>query len=263
MNPAFRLILDIPRPAALNMAIDEVLMESQDEPNADPILRIYSWERPAYSIGYFQSVGAVASRFGCGQKKLEVVRRPTGGGLVFHGQDMTFSLSLKNPNPFLPAEAKASYLKVNEVLLKAFKTFYPSMDFMDCKFVPSGRSTLDTVCFETPTCYDLVWNGKKRVGSSQRRKAESFLHQSSVFLDKPSSELVPALLKAFQESWAIEFRTTRLTEAELSRAEKKVREIYTSPDWAFSPFLSTTLDNEKQQTYSEFVRGNYFLGEGD
>ncbi|MFH1470632.1 MAG: lipoate--protein ligase family protein, partial [Candidatus Micrarchaeota archaeon] len=72
--------------AFMNMAIDEVLMES-----SEPVLRLYSWKPPAVSIGYFQNLGEEVDSEACGKLGVDVVRRQTGGGAVFHDEELTYS----------------------------------------------------------------------------------------------------------------------------------------------------------------------------
>ncbi len=215
------------------MAIDEVLMTSQENQNALPTLRFYRWSSPAYSIGYFQSVETVLKRFDCAKKKISVVRRLTGGGLVFHGEDLTFSLSMKNPNPFFAGDVKDSYLKVNEALRVGIQEAFQGLDYADCKTVPSGRATNERVCFEAPSCYDLLLKGKKVVGASQRRLGEAILHQSSVFLDNKHSALEKNIQAGFERVWKINFKEMPLTQEELNKAGKKEKERYANPEWAF------------------------------
>ena len=100
----FRLIIDPPRSAALNMAIDEFLMNEASKPRRIPVLRIYSWEAPSYSVGYFQKIDEVVGKIKASQEDIAVVRRLTGGGWVFHGEDLTFSLVIRYPNPFFSNE---------------------------------------------------------------------------------------------------------------------------------------------------------------
>ena len=178
----FRLILDPPRSAALNMALDEFLMRSQGSSEAPPVLRFYSWAEPAYSAGYFQNVDEIVKRFQCEKKHIPVVRRLTGGGLVRHGDDITFSLSVKGDSPFFAGAVKDSYLKVNEALRRGMKPLYAQIDYADCKSIPSAKGEKERICFESPSCYDLLLGGKKIVGASQRRKDGAILHQSSIFL---------------------------------------------------------------------------------
>ncbi len=231
MTHPFRLILDSARPAAENMAIDEVLMESQSSPQSIPVLRIYSWKRPSISVGYFQNAARVAERFECARKKIPLVRRITGGGMVLHGKDLTFSLALKNPNPFFSGEVKNSYLKINEALRKGFSELYPKLDYADCKSVPSARGSGERICFEAPSCYDLLLDGRKVVGASQRRIDGTILHQATVFLENDRSVLTEKMLEGFQKEWAVNFEEKSLTVEELGRARKKEQGRYSSSEW--------------------------------
>ncbi len=229
----FRLILDLARPAALNMAIDEMLMESQSLPGAMPALRFYSWANPAYSIGYFQSVGKITERFRSAKTGVSVVRRITGGGLVFHGQDITFSIAAKQSNPFFSGGAKDSYLQVNEAARSGLQPFYPKIDYADCKTVPSGRANEERVCFEAPVCHDLLLDGKKIVGASQRRKNDVVLYQSSIFLNGDKNNLLRHLINGFKEKWKIDLVEKPLSKTELLFAHQKEKERYASSDWAY------------------------------
>ena len=225
-----RLILDSPHSATFNMAADEFLMESQKNLNVLPVLRIYFWDSPAVSVGYFQNVREVARRLG--EEAGVIVRRITGGGLVAHGRDLTFSLCLKNDNPVLPTEVKMSYLKVNEALRMGLKDLYKELDYADCKTVPSGRPDEKRVCFERPSCYDLLIGKKKVVGASQRRKDGVILHQSTVFLSDSRDILTEKILKGFREAWKIEFEIDPFNKAEINLIQKKEKERYGLPDWA-------------------------------
>ena len=161
MKHTFRLILDPPRTATLNMAIDEMLLGSQAAPDTAPTLRFYTWAVPAYSVGYFQDVDEIFKRFQSAKTGAPVVRRVTGGGLVFHGQDVTFSITAKENSPFFSGEVKDSYLKVNEALRVGLKPVFQGIDYADCKTIPSGRGKGNRICFEAPSCYDLLLYGKK------------------------------------------------------------------------------------------------------
>lgn len=229
----FRLIADPPRPAALNMAIDEILMRRQNLPGAQPALRFYSWSEPAYSVGYFQDVAEIARRFGTKNRKATLVRRLTGGGMVFHGNDLTFSLSLPNPNPFFKGDVKDSYLRVNEALRKGLVEIFPELDYADCKSVaPSGRASNARVCFESPSCYDLLLRGKKVVGASQRRIGGAILHQSTIFLDEKKEALIARIVKGFEKAWSVNFQKMPLSAEELSEAQQIVGERYTQAEWS-------------------------------
>jgi lipoate-protein ligase A len=241
MNRVFRLIVDPAGPAALNMARDEFLLESQKNPDALPALRFYSWDKKAYSAGYFQDVAKIAKRLGCHKEKIPVVRRITGGGLVAHGDDLTFSLALKYPNEFFsPTDVKDSYLKVNMALLTGLKEMFKGIDFTDCKSVPSRRAGGERICFDEPTCYDLTLGGRKVVGSSQRRSAGIILHQSAVFLGGDKKELIKKICEGFEKEWKIKFEQKPWSAEETATAKAIEASRYRSDDWAFleSSFLS-------------------------
>lgn len=232
----FRLILDEPRRASLNMAIDEFFLENFK--NQNPILRVYFWSEACYTIGYFQNLEIEKKKFNCEKKNMPIVRRITGGGLVRHGQDVTFSLVIPASSYFLPRDIKSSYLKINEALLSGFKEMYPKMDFADCRAVPSGRPGKDRVCFESPSCYDLMLSGKKVGGSSQRRKNGIVLHQSSLFLDEAKEVVGAKIIEGFSRKWGVQFHRKPLTRQELELAEKKEATRYSQADWAFPVCLA-------------------------
>ena len=231
-----RLILDTAHSATFNMAADEFLMEQQSLSDGLPTLRIYTWDVPSVSIGYFQDVAKTTRRFHEGATMV-VVKRITGGGLVQHGSDLTFSLALRKNNPYLPSDVKMSYLKVNEALRLGLKDLYPELDYADCKTAPSGRGDQERICFEKPSCYDLLVGGKKVVGASQRRREGAILHQSSVFLKDPKPVLIEKILSGFRKLWNIEFQDKPFNPAESALIRIKELQRYGSPEWA-SPVIS-------------------------
>src|SRR5687768_8020143 len=90
-----------PRSAPVNMAVDEALLETA----ADPILRFYCWRGPALSFGYFGSYADVANE----RSQREIVRRWTGGGIVPHGDDLTYSVIIPASDPFFASSSLAIY----------------------------------------------------------------------------------------------------------------------------------------------------------
>jgi hypothetical protein len=100
-----------PHAAALNMAIDEALLRAARE----PILRIYRWEQPAVSFGYFGKWAEVQRTW----PEREAVRRWTGGGIVPHGDDLTYSLIVPRAHPFALLGPLESYRAIHEALAAA------------------------------------------------------------------------------------------------------------------------------------------------
>src|SRR5207247_8977951 len=104
---------DIPRSAALNMAVDEALLETA----ASPSLRFYRWRGPALSFGYFGSFADVAGQ----RSDREIVRRWTGGGIVPHGDDLTYSVIIPASHPFFARSSLAIYSALHDAIREALK----------------------------------------------------------------------------------------------------------------------------------------------
>ena len=239
MQP-FRLILDESRSATLNMAVDEYLVNSQLAKGAGPILRFYSWDEPSITLGYFQKIEDAVRKFGAREKNIPVVRRISGGGAVRHGEDLTFSLVLKTTNPFFPTDVKSSYRRIHEAIRVGLKGLYPKLDYADCR-LPAGRQGTvlaskrqsgERVCFESPACDDLLLEGKKILGASQRRIGKNLLHQSSIFLGETREGLIRNILSGFESLWKVGFEEKPLSEEELMRARELEEKRYGSPEWA-------------------------------
>src|SRR5262245_32934968 len=104
-----------PAPADRNMACDEALLETVGKVHR-PVLRVYGWDPPAASFGYSQRYDEV-----CAMTRLRpLVRRPTGGGLVPHDLDWTYSLSVPPGHWWYALSAVDSYRTIHEWIAAAF-----------------------------------------------------------------------------------------------------------------------------------------------
>ena len=91
-NKRLRVMIDEPLGGAMNMAVDEAILQAVNEGLAGPTLRLYGWSEPTISLGYFQEYAEFeADERICG---LAVVRRPTGGGAILHDDEVTYSLTM-------------------------------------------------------------------------------------------------------------------------------------------------------------------------
>ena len=93
MNTA-RLIIDPPAAGSWNMAVDEALLRSAGE-SRQLTLRVYQWEQPTLSLGYFQAHERPAEH--AASQPCPVVRRATGGGAIVHDREITYSLTAPVP----------------------------------------------------------------------------------------------------------------------------------------------------------------------
>lgn len=239
VSESWRLIpLSAPEEPVWNMAFDTALLDAPAD--APPVLRFYQWSRPSISIGYFQSVEKTVRDHRCAEKKIGVVRRPTGGGLVPHGSDLTMSLSLSENHERFAGGVSDSYRAVHAVILEALTPIFDGLGFTRCAAPLSGRGKSDggkneRVCFEEPVSCDIEWRGAKAVGSSQRRKNGRLLHQTSIQLAGDAADMSRRIARAFSQSWAARPELSAASPEETRAAEASVSGTYRSADWAFYP----------------------------
>jgi lipoate-protein ligase A len=162
------------------MAVDEALLEFAPAV-ARPVLRFYSWTEPAASFGYFQKHAEI-------QKATHLrplLRRPTGGGLVPHDADWTYSLAFPPNVPWYSLKAPASYQRVHEWLRSAFQHLG-----LNTELAQDSRKELPGQCFAGYECSDVLWHGRKIAGAAQRRTHSGLLIQGSVQPPPTSPPLV-------------------------------------------------------------------------
>jgi lipoate-protein ligase A len=153
-----------------NMALDEALLESAPELGR-PVLRFYSWDSPAASFGYSQKHREVAAM----TSLRPLVRRPTGGGLVAHDADWTYSVVFPPNHFWYDFRAAQSYHRVHQWVADAFaKIGAPAT------LAPCSRKEIPGQCFVGAEQFDVLWGGRKIAGAAQRRTRSGLLIQGSV-----------------------------------------------------------------------------------
>ena len=165
------------RDAAFNMALDEALLEKAARLGR-PLLRCYGWTEPAATFGYFQKFSDVVTA----TKLRPLIRRPTGGGLVPHDADWTYSFIVPPGHEWHSLKAEDSYRRVHEWLRDAFAelevgtALAPARKSQD----PDRRPAMSGQCFVGHERFDLLWRGRKIAGAAQRRNRLGLLIQGSV-----------------------------------------------------------------------------------
>lgn len=159
-----------PSLAAFNMALDEALLEAAPS-LGKPVLRFYGWAERAASFGYFQKYSEVERM----TLLRPLVRRPTGGGLVPHDADWTYSLVFPPTNPWYALKAVESYRQVHEWIQAAFTKLGVVTELAAaCRKASLGQ------CFVGHEKFDVLWQGRKIAGAAQRRTRHGLLIQGSV-----------------------------------------------------------------------------------
>ncbi|MEA2062280.1 MAG: lipoate--protein ligase family protein [Gemmatimonadota bacterium] len=188
-------------PAAFNMALDEALMRrAADPPTAT--LRVYAWEKPSVSLGYHQKIEERLDLERCRAAGVEVVRRITGGREVFHQRELTYSFSAPLDNPRLGGTVMKSYRAISGGLVRALEILglEPELE-RSVKRAGAGAGVRDNPCFSSASRYEISWQGKKLVGSAQRRmpRLGAFLQQGSLLIENSQDRLLKLRPKAIDE----------------------------------------------------------------
>jgi lipoate-protein ligase A len=165
------LLLDSgPGDAAFNMALDEALLvEAQSI--GGPVLRFYAWTQPAASFGYFQRIPDVEKA----TQLRPLVRRPTGGGIVPHDADWTYSVTVPAGHAWHSLRAQQSYRRMHEWIQSAFARLNVDTTLADC-----ARKPRPGECFAGHEVDDVLWQGHKVAGAAQRRTRTGLLIQGSI-----------------------------------------------------------------------------------
>jgi lipoate-protein ligase A len=150
------------------MAADQSWLEQ----SADAVLRVYRWDRPTVTIGYAQSLPKLAEAL----PGWPVVRRWTGGGVVLHENDFTYSVIVPGGHPWAETRPLDSYQIIHDSLAKALV----SAGFSGCRLAGPEDLIENPFCFVAPALHDVVRGKVKIAGAGQRRGKLGLLHQGSV-----------------------------------------------------------------------------------
>jgi lipoate-protein ligase A len=212
----WRLLTDGPGPAAWNMAVDEALFRLA----AAPVLRVYEWEAPAVSLGYFQAAAlAPAGR--------PFVRRYTGGGLVDHARDVTYTVAAPRGHALGQLSTGESYSLLHRAVAEALNEIGIAAELS-----PSCEDENDA-CFARAVKFDVLHAGRKVAGAAQRRTRTGLLQQGSILLPDPAANaaLRAVLPAAFGKVLGFTPQAGTLDAAERALAEELARERYGTNAW--------------------------------
>jgi|SRR6266404_4980484 len=246
-----------PRSAAINMAIDEALLELARIPS----IRFYRWNSPALSFGYFGSFADVAPY----AAERDLVRRWTGGGIVFHGDDLTYSIIIPAQDAVFAESSAfiyaAIHLALRDVLSiqgqraelapaakvavtdsenssRADRGYNPSScshapvarptaQWLACRDGPQGRGYSRHLCFANPVSADVMIDSRKIAGAAQRRTRAGLLHKGSI----QHVDLENGLAERFASELSASCVGRKLDDDILNRAHEIAARKYGSNHW--------------------------------
>lgn len=264
----WRLLISGSATGAVNMAIDQAIMEAVAEGRTAPTLRFYAWDPPCLSLGYTQPIDDVdAERLAA--RGWHVVRRMTGGRAILHTDELTYSVTVHADNPIVAGDIVASYRRISAAFVEGLRRLgaRPEAD----KRADGHNGAKGPVCFEVPSHYEITLDGKKLIGSAQVRKfgavlqhgtlpltgdiaricdalvfagetarseARARVYERATTLESALGQIVTweeaaeAVAAAFADTFHVAFQTaTALTPAEAERAEELAAEQYATAAW--------------------------------
>jgi lipoyl(octanoyl) transferase len=212
------------RSAALNMAIDEALLETATAPT----IRFYRWDHLALSFGYFGKFTEVEN------EKRDLVRRWTGGGIVFHGDDLTYSIVIPARDPAFSRSTMSIYEGVHRAVCDALRENRKRAELTSVAVVSDRRlgSALrerrySEQCFAKPVRADVLLNGTKIAGAAQRRTRRGLLQQGSI----QNVDLAPGFEKNLAAELSPNCVERMIDRRLIERAQQIAVEKYATPEW--------------------------------
>ncbi|MDU0568137.1 biotin/lipoate A/B protein ligase family protein [Staphylococcus haemolyticus] len=257
-----------------NMAMDEALLNFVSRGEIDPVVRFYTWNPATLSVGYFQRLKKEIDIDKVNEKRFGLVRRQTGGRGVLHDKELTYSVIVSEEHPNMPSTVTEAYRVISEGLLEGFKL----LGFEAYFAIPRSKEEREklkqprsAVCFDAPSWYELVVEGRKIAGSAQTRQKGVILQHGSLLQDVNVDELfdmfifkndrlkdkmkkafvdkavaindisdrhisIEEMEKAFEEGFKkglnIEFKPLTLSDEQIKEV-KELEEKYRSDEWLY------------------------------
>ena len=164
--------------------MDELLLDCLSS-TASPLatyLRFYQWDRPTLSLGFSQKAERVVDFDFCKSHGIAIVRRPTGGKAVLHDRELTYAVVSNDPAFFPLADIPSTYKRIATALKSGFRYLDLEIEVAD---PPSSKKAsvkprLAAACFAATNHHELLFQGRKLVGSAQRRTQNAFLQHGSI-----------------------------------------------------------------------------------
>jgi lipoyl(octanoyl) transferase len=251
--------------AYYNMALDEALFLNSISSD-QPILRLYTWSSPSITIGFFQDAEKTINLQYCKENRIQIVRRLTGGRGVLHDKELTYSVIIPPSSKLFKVKKEELYKIISKALISGLEKIGVKGQLTKPKY--KSKNYIDKAkCFSSISLYEITIDGKKLVGSAQKRTENGVIQQGSILLDldpllnnkvfitqnndhsfddnriitiakilghKPEiSILKDSIVSGFEKIFNLELIQSKPTNEELCLAEKLLKEKYSKDDWNY------------------------------
>ena len=204
------------------MSIDEALLETA----RISTIRFYRWRSPALSFGYFGKFSDVAIY----PPERDLVRRWTGGGIVFHGDDLTYSIVIPANDPVFDESSIAIYEKIHRALAEAVRRVGEHAELVAsarCAYRAPQCGVPTSYCFTNPVRADVMMDGRKIAGAAQRRTRRGLLQQGSI----QGFAMKPDVVQKFTQTLSSDCSEFEINEQILERAQQLEQQKYSTESW--------------------------------
>lgn len=185
-----RMIIQEENNAFYNMALDEAICEAVRKDLSPPTLRIYKWERPTLSLGYFQKLSDIDTDY-CISKDYPVVRRLTGGRAILHESELTYSFSAKKGSLLFNGKLHNDYTVISNALVAGLKLCGIDAEISFARKRASDQKS--PACFKVVSYGEVTVGNKKVIGSAQKRYKDGFLQHGALLLNFDEEKLQKVL----------------------------------------------------------------------
>jgi lipoyl(octanoyl) transferase len=170
-------------PGSYNMAADMAMTLAAARGEQPATLRVYNWQNPTISLGYHQSEQDI-DLDRCREEGVDVVFRPTGGRAILHQNEVTYAVVLPPASPFYAPEIQSVYEFISRCLVRALRLLDVDVDFERSKKSPAdfAHEELSTLCYASSIKYEISIDGRKLIGSAQRRINHGVLQHGSILV---------------------------------------------------------------------------------
>ena len=166
-----------------NMAVDEALATTLKNGGIKPTLRVYRWKPYTISLGFHQSLEDLDLGL-YRADGIDVVFRPTGGRAILHAEELTYSVVVPKSGAFYKSEIMSVYETISRGILAALRELNVRVEFEGAQKTPNdfARGELSTFCYASSIRHEIGFQGKKMVGSAQRRYEHAALQHGSILI---------------------------------------------------------------------------------
>lgn len=240
------------RNGAWNMAVDSAIADTVAAGEQPPTLRLYGWNPFCLSLGYGQRARD-ADPLTLKARGWDLVRRPTGGKAILHGDELTYSLCLPLDHPLASGDVVESYRRISVALLRGLERMGLSAS-AEHQGANASRRTAGPVCFEMPSHYEIAVAGRKLIGSAQLRRKGVLLQHGTIPLCGDVTRICDVL--AFETDDDRDEQRERLSERALTLAqvlgcELTWMNVAAALERGFCDVLGVTLERGRLSAYEE------------